>query len=68
MTRSQVTDVLKREGFDINRCLGEWKEAGYLITGKDGKMQMVTHLPYSDTKARMLRFPIDRIEAEGEAE
>ncbi|MFY2157966.1 DUF927 domain-containing protein [Cytobacillus firmus] len=68
MTRSQVTDVLKREGFDINRCLGEWKEAGYLITGKDGKTQMVTHLPYSDTKARMLRFPIDRIEAEGEAE
>lgn len=68
MTRSDVADVLNRRGFDINRCLGEWKEEGYLISGKDGKTSITTHLPYLNSKAKMMRFPISKVVAEGEEE
>lgn len=68
ITRSNVDAILQKRGFDMKRCVNEWKDVGYLITGKDGKTQVVTHLPYADTRVRMLRFPIDRVEAQGDAE
>lgn len=68
ITRSDVDAILQKRGFDLKRCVNEWKDVGYLITGKDGKTQVVTHLPYADTRVRMLRFPIDRVEAQGDAE
>lgn len=66
MTRSDVQDVLQKRGFDFNRCLNEWKEAGYLVTGNDGKTSVTTYLPYTNSRAKMLRFPVTSLEAERE--
>lgn len=68
MTQKDVTQVLKEADYDLKRCLKEWVKVGYVKTDKKGKPQMVTHIPYNDSKTRMLRFPIDVIQTDEEEE
>ncbi|WP_214730081.1 DUF927 domain-containing protein [Exiguobacterium sp. s168] len=61
MTRSEVNDILQKRGFDLKRCVNEWKDVGYLETDSQGKTSVSTYLPHTGDRAKMLRIPIANI-------
>lgn len=61
VTRSEVNDILLKRGFDLKRCVNEWKDVGYLETDSQGKTSVSTYLPHTGERAKMLRIPIANI-------